>query len=228
MSDFNPFNTKTLKEASEAAEKYAANSNFGKLNIQMRYLRFAGPGEKPAELDEQEFNQAKENGESNLGTEVVFEIDPSSFNPQAQFIYSRKVSVTAKTKIEVDGKTRRVPSDWMKTVLPSIEATFGSIDNLGEALSNKKGVWVEVTDVPQVGAPEYGVTKFVRVFKNEAECAAAWREKFGKNLPAEAVKSAKGLLAALSGDEEQFTAAVAADESLSKFDVHKLLAAAKA
>lgn len=228
MSDFNPFNTKSLKEASEAAEKYAANSNFGKLTAQMRYLRFAGAGVAPTELDEKEFNEAKENGETNLGTEVVFEVDPSSFNPQAQFVYTRKVSVSAKVKIEVDGKTRRVPSDWMKTVLPSIEAVFGSIDGLGEALARKGGVWVEVTDVPQVADPSFGMTKFVRVFKNEAECAAAWREKFGKNLPTEAVKSAKGLLAALSGDEEQFAVAVAADDTLSKFDVHKLLAAAKA
>ncbi len=206
QQQYQPFDAATFAEAAESAEAAFANVAFGKLGIQMRYLKFSGKGNPPEELT---LAQYRTTDERQRGCEVIFTVDGSEFNPQQPFVYSRRVSMQSR--------------DWRKTVAPSIIEVFGDYSKMAP------GTYVEVEDVPQINDPQYHVPKFVRVFASAAECAAAWKARFSgtqtsNGIPPEVLAQARQVWAAVM-NEDMFCRIAAHDKMLKQYDADVLLEA---
>ena len=204
--EWNPFDPDLFNQGADEAEKAFAAIAFGKLGIQMRYMLFAGKGERPTELSAADYRKADP---KRRAQEVIFTVNASEFNPDQQFVYSRKVSMLSK--------------DWRKTVAPSILEVFGEYKNL------KPGLYVEVADVPQISDPQYNVPKFVRQFSDVKECALAWKEKFGKAaaatssaIPPVVVQAARNLYQ-LVNNPETFKQICAKDPNYAQYPIDELM-----
>lgn len=229
MSDmnWNPFDPDLLKKTAEQAEASAQASAFGKLTMASRYLKFGGAGEKPTEITPQEYAKALAGKERGVMQEVQFSVDPSEFSPSAAFLYERKVRVTGREQVKETKKY--VKSDWIVTVLPSLNEAFGSIDEFSRRLSSKEPVYVEVVDTPQQADPKYNTIKFIRVFANLAECKTAWAAKYGGSangnghaLPADVVNTVLLLKRAIK-DTAQLQATIKADPTLNQYAFEDLM-----
>lgn len=234
MSDqtWNPFDSDLLEQSSEAAKASAAQSNFGKLTIASAFKHWQKENGLMVDLTPDEFKpHAKERG---YFQEVQFTVDPSDFNPNATFIFQRKVSVVASEEIrDANGaKTKKyTKSDWTQIVEPSIIAVFGSIAEMAKLTNAKAPVYVEVESVPQRADSRYNTLRFTRHFKNLAECTAAWKAKYGGNgasaspFDPEHLETVRNLRK-MYKDETRVRAAIAADPALNAYPVDDLLTAA--
>lgn len=229
MSDmnWNPFDPSLMKQAAERAEEQSIRRNFGKLTVGFHYMKFVDTGDKlpsgkkkfeRVDVTPAEYVKAAANKETGYALEVNFTVDPSEFSPSASFLYERKVSVQPGKK-----------TDWMATVYPSILVAFGSLDEFNRRMSGRESVYVEVEDAPQQTDPKYSVIKFVRLFKDLAECKTAWAAKYGGNpngnghaLPADVVNTVLLLKRAIK-DTAQLQATIKADPTLNQYAFEDLM-----
>lgn len=217
-ANWSPFSSDSFEQQAKAAE--VTLTNFGKLMLSSRFLKFNGKGTPPTELSQAEWQGVEPRSR---GQELLVTVDASEFNPNQQFVYTRKVSIGGK--------------DWRKTVAPSILECFGDYKNM------LPGCYVEVADVPQVTNPEFNVPKFIRKFASKAECVASWKEKYAGNgngnghassppavsvpaVPEAVVSELKALWAAIH-DETQFKSYVAGVQNYAQYPLDVVMALAK-
>lgn len=197
----------TVQEAADnAPEAGYPNVSMGKLTVVPFVVKFSNKdGVKSAEKSV--FKQGATLGDRDM-LELEFTVDIKEMNPNLNFDYVRRVGVR---------KSGRNKTDWDEIVRPSLEAVFGK--QWAKTIIGGKGVYVELEDVPNVAGKAgdngkvWGVPKFLRVFKNKAECAAAHAERFKSHastsdestdsgeIPEEVLKQVRGLIGSV-GDKK--------------------------
>jgi len=172
QSDFDAL-AAAAEAAVEDAEKSQVKSQFGKLAIEPRYLKWEDG--VPEECDVKEYMATA--GRSRT-MEIEFGIDIQEFNPDLEWTYERRVRV---------GST-----DWWKILKPALEEIPGfenglSKGNMAETLGKLNGSYVHAHDVLQSPTkkqpdPEYKTIKIVHVFESRDECYAEWKSIFGDSV----------------------------------------------
>lgn len=236
---WNPFDADMTEQADVKVQAASTQTNFGRLSVATRYLHYDSDAKQILEVTAADF-RAHANEPRGYWMEHQFTVDPSEFNPQASFIFQRKVSQVASEAVKDANGTKTgkyTKSDWVKIVEPSIASVFGSVKALGQALQSKSGVYVEVESVPQRADDRYNTLKFVRKFANLTECANAWKAKYGGNANApkfspEQIEAAQIALNTFTGKNgtnlEKVKANLKANEATANCNLDELLEAAKA
>lgn len=152
-------------DRAEKAKERSVLSNFGKLTITPRYLKWEN--RMPTEVTKPEYDRL---GEDEKQIELTFAVDIKEFNPDLAFAYERRVGIGS--------------ADWSQILTPSLEEMGGNSSS--EFLSTLQDKYVESQDVPQVKwvdgelvEQEYKTIRFVKVFKDRAECLAAHTARYG-------------------------------------------------
>lgn len=202
MSDFD-FDILQELEAAAPAAGYA-NVNYGKLTVTVNRKRFEGSkknGNLKVVTEKYDGKPLKEGERLNF----VFNVDIKEFNSKLDFEYERNVDM-----VHSRGKNL---TDWSEIVFPSIKAVFG--DQWAKAIMKKPYVLIE--DVPQVNdkptaEKHYSTIKFLKAFKNKAECEADRAARFASSddavdnsdgeIPADVINDVKGLINAVGGKDE--------------------------
>jgi hypothetical protein len=180
------YGDEVLGEAEKAAAEGLTRSSFGKLSLKNRYYFFSGSPETGWGVEDCDFETyRKRMGDPKLkrstALDVIFTVDVQEMNPSLEFQFERGVRVGQ--------------PDWVKTLVPSIEAVFGTgsmgAKKRGATMASLNGAYVEVHSVPQqpkkndkhinreTGQP-YTTVSLARVFENKDECAKAYVEVFGE------------------------------------------------
>lgn len=211
---------------------FGPNVNYGRLTATAMVKRFKGKGEQPEEFPFKD-------GYTLKAKEFLFlkvAVDIQEFNPNLQFEYERKVDIRRSSATQ--------KSDWSEIVLPSLEAVFGA--NWGDAIL--KSPYVELEDVPNVSGTVsksgrvLTVPKFVKVFKNKQECAAAREARFGQSadgdesssgdgaaVPEGIAQQVKALISSLGGNEDTARTMINASHPFgTEYDTDDLIKAATA
>lgn len=144
---------------------------YGKLRVEMNVLTWRGKGKEPEKVpytDDMEIEEGKQDLEFN------FFVNVKELNPSLQFDeWSRKIIMRKSSKQQT--------TDWAETVLPSLEKVFG--DKWADVCVGKISPYVECEQAPsqfvKAGERDWGVPRFLRVFKNKAACEAARNERYG-------------------------------------------------
>lgn len=197
----------TLKQyADEAPEAGFAPVNYGRLTATPMVVTFGKGDDKHAPPERKPMKDGQTLAQ-NQQLELKIEVNISELNPSLQFEYERSVAIR---------KSGRNKTDWSEIVLPSLIAVFG--EDWADAIL--KSPYVEVEDVNNVnqtmnkaGTRVLGVPKFLRVFKNKAECVAAREARFGgagassgsgsgdvSSVPGEIIEQVKGLAKSVGRD----------------------------
>lgn len=154
-------------------------------------------------------------GELKEGQDAAFEftVGIREFNPALDFDFVRLV-VLKKNKVDPQSKEVLIKTDWDEIVLPSLIQVFGA-NWLAEI---RKGVYVQIEAVPQIGAKKteggkvYTTIKFIKVFASREECRAAHTAQFASRnvetgdtvtapnhgvIPADLIEKVKQLIGSL-------------------------------
>jgi len=168
------------------------NVNFGPMTVTPMIVKWKGKGNQPDKVtlsDYMEQNNLKDSDDIELGEnesfQLHYDIDVSDLNPTLDFHYERDVSIQNSNKTNKDPK-KWVLSDWEETVLPSQISVFGE-DWYTKLLPNGKKaapiLWVAAENVdsfvpPKEGKKNYGVPKFIGVYKDRDACIKARNERY--------------------------------------------------
>lgn len=169
------------------------NVNFGPLVVTPLVVRWKGQGNQPDKMTLDEYMKAhglKEDDDIELeegkeSFQLHYDIDVSDLNPSLNFHYERDVSVQNSNKTNKDPK-KWVLTDWDETVLPSQVKVFGE-NWYSRILPNGKKaapeLWVAAENVdslvpPKEGKKNYGVPKFVGIYKDRDACIKARDERY--------------------------------------------------
>lgn len=219
--------------ADDAPEAGFAPVNFGRLTVTPMVVTF-GTGDSKHDAPTRAPYKDGQKLASNQQLEFHVEVNISELNPSLQFEYTRDVRIQ---------KSGRNKTDWTEIVLPSIVAVFG--DDWGDAIM--KGPYVEVEDAPNVNGivskkgAVLGVPKFLRVFKNKAECVKAREARFGSaaasssgstgdkeegdvEIPAGVIAQVKSLISSVG---EDVASTMLVGQPFGPYSVEALLAAAR-
>jgi len=163
------------------------NVNFGPLVVTPLVLKWQGRGQG-AKPDKTPLDQyMKDHGlsesddvelEAGESFQIHFDIDVSELNPNLDFHYERDVAI-----LESGEKQK---TSWAEIVQPSLEKTFGK-DWYNKILPNGKKaapvLFVAAENVDAVepvkkGGKNYGVPKFIAVYKDLDACRKARDERY--------------------------------------------------
>jgi hypothetical protein len=202
-----------------------ANVNYGKVSLSVQAVSWKDRQPIKRELTKKEPLKEGEN------VQLVFKVDIQEFNPVLDFTYERNV--------DVKKSSPRTKTNWTEIVEPSLIAVFGK-DYLKALV---KSPYVLVEDVADVNGRQTAkgkdltTIKFLKAFKNKAECEADRNTRFAgrKNgssgdeltmdngIPASVIKQAQGLIASVGEDQAKV---MLAGKPLGDYDPDELMEAA--
>lgn len=229
QEEYFDFDTSALGAAiANAPEAGFPKINFGRLKVQPMIV-WKGPEVDPKSgrkvKHERPMRTAadKPNPDKGEATEIKFVVDIREFNPGLGFDYERRVRVMT--------TSRKAKADWDQIVLPSLIAVLG--ENWMQVAKGQP--YVAVEDVPNINnraAQEtgkvYGVPKFITLYHNSSECAAAREAIFkgatgGPDSELTAVVDQVQKLMVAIGDEVELKKLLTEREPFNKYDPDELI-----